>query len=191
MSAIRTFTGIMIDPTEPDSELIDVRDIAHALSLLCRANGHFPVFYSVAQHCLNCMKEAKARGFGDRVQLLCLLHDASEAYIADLTRPVKSAIPEYKEIEKRLEREIYAKWLGGITDEEYAIMRNIDDLMLYHEFYRFMGEKLWDEKNELLSQPRFCFELFAGVEKEFISAFSCLKKACEEAERENEATLLS
>jgi hypothetical protein len=142
------------------------------------------MFYSVAQHCINCFKEAKARGLGERVQLACLLHDASEAYISDITRPLKSALPAYKEIEKRLEAEIYKKWLGGITEEEYSLMREIDDALLYHEFYRFMGEKLWEKAPDILSHPRFCFELFGAVEKEFTSAFFCLQKACEEAEKE-------
>lgn len=186
MPNITTYTKISMDPTAPDENLLDIRDIAHALSMLCRANGHFPMFYSVAQHCLNCMKEAKARGLSPRIQLLCLLHDASEAYISDVTRPVKSALPEYKEIEKRLESAIYRKWLGGVTDEEYAVMREIDDVLLYHEFFCFMGEKLWQPAPKIFSQPRFCFELFGGVEREFNDAFSSLRKSCEAEERATE-----
>ena len=70
----------MFDPLHPNTDLIDIEDIAHALSMLCRANGHFKSFYSVGQHCINCAKEAKARGYSSFVQLACLLHDASEAY---------------------------------------------------------------------------------------------------------------
>ncbi len=181
---ITTYTKKPLDPLAPALELLDIRDIAHALSMMCRANGHFPLFYSVGQHCINCMKEAKARGLSERVQLLCLLHDASEAYISDITRPVKSALPEYKKIETRLENAIYEKWLGGITAEEYAVMREIDDVMLYHEFLRFMGEKLWEDEPPLYSKPHFFFELFGAVEKEFTAAFSCLQTACEAGERE-------
>ena len=93
MSEILTFTGKMFDPIHPDPALIDIRDIAHALSCLARANGHFPTFYSVGQHCLNCAREAIARGYSRRVQLACLLHDASEAYLSDVTRPVKAELP--------------------------------------------------------------------------------------------------
>ena len=63
MSEIATYTKKMFDPVHPDIQKIDVVDIAHSLSLLCRANGHFPTFYSVGQHCLNCAQEAIARGF--------------------------------------------------------------------------------------------------------------------------------
>ena len=52
MSSIKTYTGVMFDPLNPESELIDILDIAHALSMLCRANGHFRNFYSVGQHCI-------------------------------------------------------------------------------------------------------------------------------------------
>ena len=79
MSEILTFTGKMFDPLAPDPALIDIRDIAHALSFLCRANGHFKTFHSVAQHSLECFEEAKARGLSKRLQLACLLHDGSEA----------------------------------------------------------------------------------------------------------------
>lgn len=96
MTSITTYTKKTFDPLAPKEEFLDIHDIAHSLSLLCRANGHFPEFYSVGEHCLNCAREAQARGYSVRVQLACLLHDASEAYLSDVTRPVKSALPEYK-----------------------------------------------------------------------------------------------
>jgi 5'-deoxynucleotidase YfbR-like HD superfamily hydrolase len=113
MSCIKTYTGVMFDPLYPESELIDILDIAHALSMLCRANGHFRSFYSVGQHCINCAMEAKARGYSERVQLACLLHDASEAYLSDVTRPVKHELPKYLEIEKPLQESIWQKYLSS------------------------------------------------------------------------------
>ena len=58
MGEIKTYTGIMFDPIVPESEKIDIVDIAHALSMLCRGNGHMKHFYSVGQHSVNCMMEA-------------------------------------------------------------------------------------------------------------------------------------
>ena len=55
-----------------------IEDIAHALSLMCRANGHFKEFYSVGQHCIYCCEEAIKRGYSNTVALACLLHDASD-----------------------------------------------------------------------------------------------------------------
>lgn len=79
MSAIKAYIGIKFDPLEPNTDLIRIEDIAHALAMLCRANGHFKSFYSVGRHCINCAAEAAARGCSVRVQLGCLLHDGSEA----------------------------------------------------------------------------------------------------------------
>ena len=106
MSQIKTYTGIMFDPIRPFEEGMRIEDIAHSLSMLCRANGHFHTFHSVGQHCINCMNEARARGLSELVQLACLLHDGSEAYLSDVTRPVKEELPKYKEIEAPLQNMI-------------------------------------------------------------------------------------
>ena len=66
---ISTFSGVHFAPLAPHREDILVADIAHALSLMTRANGHFPEFYSVAQHCLDCAAEAKAEGLTERSSL--------------------------------------------------------------------------------------------------------------------------
>ena len=96
------FTNVVMYPLNPRKEDFRISDIAHALSLMTRANGHFLHFYSVAQHCLNCSYEAEARGYSRRMQLALLLHDASEAYLSDVTRPVKAGMPRYREIEAHL-----------------------------------------------------------------------------------------
>ncbi len=174
MSAIRTFTGIMFDPTEPDKELIDIRDIAHALSLMCRANGHFSHFYSVAQHSIGCMREAKARGYNKRTQLACLLHDASEAYLSDVTRPIKGLMPEYLVFEKRLQTAIYEKYLGALSEKETAEVSETDDCMLYYEFLTLTGMKLFESEPRLASKPVFDFVDLSVVEAEFLQAFESL-----------------
>ena len=92
MSYITTYTGKHFDPIQPEPGLFDLTDISHALSLLCRGNGHMKHFYSVAQHSIACAEEAKARGYSARVQLGCLLHDASEAYLSDVTKTGKKRL---------------------------------------------------------------------------------------------------
>lgn len=176
MSCIRTYTGVMFDPLNPDPKLVNITDIAHALSLLCRANGHFRNFYSVAQHSVNCMEEAKARGYSERVQLACLLHDASEAYLSDVTRPVKEEIPKYLEIEKPLQNLIWKKYLGCLlTEEEYTQVFAIDDAILYHEFVALMGMKLEETEPALLSQPAFEFADFEYYARLFQGCFEALR----------------
>ena len=169
MSEIMTYTKIMFDPLHPNAEQIDIEDIAHALSMLCRANGHFKSFYSVAQHRINCMKEAKARGYSERIQLACLLHDASEAYLSDVTRPVKAELPRYKEIEAPLQEAIWNKWLNTpLTEEERKQVFDIDDAILAYEFLDLMDAKIVKEIPELYSVPVFAFVGFDLCEQEFL-----------------------
>ncbi len=176
MTSITTYTKKTFDPLAPKEELIDILDIAHSLSLLCRANGHFPKFYSVGEHCVNCAREAEARGYSARVQLVCLLHDASEAYLSDVTRPVKSALPEYKKIENALADVIYTKWLGStLSQEEHALMRDVDDTLLYYEMLLYFGEKICENAPPLLSKPFFCFDGFEKTEQRYLSLFNLLR----------------
>ena len=175
MSEIMTCSKKMFDPLHPAVELIDIEDIAHALSMLCRANGHFPTFYSVGQHCINCMEEARARGYSLRVQLGCLLHDASEAYLSDVTRPVKAELPRYKEIEEPLQATIWNKWLTPtLTAEEEKLVFQVDDAILAHEFINIMGENIVQIIPELASAPEWSFTGFAVCRAEFLGLFSRL-----------------
>ena len=98
---ILTYTGKQFWPTSPRPEDIDIEDIYHALSLTCRFAGHCHEFYSVAQHSVLVAQHVPHDDF-----MWAMLHDASEAYLADVARPVKKS-PEmegYRLIESRLMR---------------------------------------------------------------------------------------
>lgn len=99
---IETFMGVKFFPLDPRPEEVILQDIAHALSHICRFTGHCSVFYSVAQHSLAIMKELKKLNYSPWLQLIGLLHDASEAYLCDVPRPLKPFLPGYKEWEDRL-----------------------------------------------------------------------------------------
>lgn len=175
MSYITTYSGLHFDPTEPDKELIDIKDITHALSLLCRANGHFRHFYSVAQHSTACAREADFRGLSNRVVMGCLLHDGSEAYLSDVTRPVKEGLPHYLETEARLQDMIWEKYLlSPITEEEKYQVFLIDDQMLSLEFHALMPEDIDEEYLEIKTQPDFSFRLPDVAEREFLELFTVL-----------------
>ena len=172
MSEIMTYTKKMFDPLCPNEELIDIEDIAHALSMLCRANGHFRSFYSVAQHSINCMNEAKSRGYSARIQLACLLHDASEAYLSDVTRPVKAELPRYKEIEAPLQEAVWNKWLGNpLTEKEREQVFGIDDAILAHEFLHLMEAKITVQIPQIYSVPQFAFTGFDACKHQFLRIF--------------------
>lgn len=106
-ATIRTVSGKYVNFIEPDSATITIHDVAHALSKICRYNGHVRRFYSVADHCIYCVKMAVHDGIVDkRLLQTILLHDAAEAYIGDVVKPLKNLLPQYREIEKRLENVI-------------------------------------------------------------------------------------
>jgi hypothetical protein len=177
MECITTYTGEDFTPLAPKMEQIKIEDIAHALSMLCRANGHFKRFYSVAQHSINCAGEAAARRLPAKVQLACLLHDASEAYLSDITRPVKTHLPDYQRIEARLQNMIYVKYLTTpLAEDDTARVKEIDHAMLHFEFNHLMIKKVFDCVADMRSKPSLDLRSFAEVKDEFISLFNALRK---------------
>lgn len=112
---IRTRSGVRFRPLKPDPALVRIEDIAHHLSHANRYTGATFKPYSVALHSVTVCRLAKLRGWSERAQLACLLHDGSEAYLSDIAAPVKDE-PEfafYKVIEARLQEVIYKKFLGA------------------------------------------------------------------------------
>ena len=173
---IITYSHVRFYPVKPVKKDILIEDIAHALSLMTRANGHFRCFYSVAQHSLNCYREARGRGCSERVQLGCLLHDASESYLSDITRPVKLHLPDYVAIEEKLQNMIYERFgLGDLSDEELQQMEVIDDVLLYYEFEALMGYSMFDTPPGKTAIFDFCQRDFTSVEKEFLAIFQAIQ----------------
>ncbi len=173
---ILTYSKIKFFPLEPVKEGIKIEDIAHSLSLMTRANGHCSHFYSVAQHSIHCYKEAECRGYSERVQLGCLMHDGSESYISDITRPVKCNLPEYSSIEEKLQGVIYERFgLGDLSDEERKQIEGVDDTLLHYEFEELMDFPIFDVPPEKATEHDFSERDFASVEREFIEIFNRLK----------------
>lgn len=177
MSYITTVTGKHFDPVEVEAEKIDLQDIFHALSLLCRANGHVRYFFSVAQHSINCSVEAQARGYSRQVQLACLLHDAAEAYLSDVTRPLKASMKEYQKTEEYLLRCIWEKYLDSeLTEEESEQVFEIDDDMLSYEFQKLMPEMISDRYEKIVSTPDVSCRKPEAVEREMFERFEEILK---------------
>lgn len=115
-NVICTFTGRYFNLESPLPGQVDIRDIAWALSNICRFGGHSLGFYSVAQHSVlvsRIVPPAAARAG--------LLHDAVEAYFGDVVKPLKNLLPDYRRLEAQAEAVIMRK-LG--VDAE---------LEIYHE----------------------------------------------------------
>ncbi len=138
-SWIETYTGRKFAPFAPRSEDVNIQDIAHGLSNICRFNGQCSFFFSVAQHSLNAADFAKRKGYNSRMQLLCLMHDAAEAYISDVPSPFKPHFPKFKWVEEDVMRAIYgALELTVPTPAEQQIIKEIDEVMLVTEAKQLM-----------------------------------------------------
>ena len=177
MHTITTYTGRHIDPTDPDPACFDIRDIAHALSLTCRGNGHVKTFYSVGQHCISAAREALARGYGARIALICLLHDASEAYMSDVPRPFKHCLEKYLRMEEEMLGRIYAKFTGSrISAEEAAVLKQIDDDLLKYDLVQLLNENIEGELPAMAAEHDRGVRTFESVEAEYLRLFAELSK---------------
>lgn len=149
MSQIKTYTGRLVSPLAADACDIDIRDIAHALSNQCRWSGHTRQFYSVGDHSV-------------RVSLICdpqdalwgLLHDASEAYLVDLPRPLKDQEvfgAAYRRAEAHLMRTICEAF--RLPEAMPESVRRADDVLLWTEARDLMDlEPPPEWRGERLSQ---------------------------------------
>lgn len=175
---ITTYTGIQFDPLHPDPEKIRIEDIAHALSFLCRGNGHVKTFYSVGQHCMAAAQEAEARGDSRRVILGALLHDATECYLSDVPHPYKINMPRYRELEESLLQAVFARFLGGpLMPEETAEVKQIDRALMFSDLHHLMDHPENREQEGTLVLPvDYQVRPFAEVEQEYLAwyrRYSC------------------
>lgn len=126
-------------PLDPRLDEITIEDIAHSLSLQCRWNGHCREFYSVAQHCVLVAQEAQE--IEPRAALWGLMHDATEAYLTDVPRPLKPLLKGYKEAEDNLALAIIDKFNIPFDEAIADAVHQAD------------GIQLFLERNELLDDP--------------------------------------
>jgi hypothetical protein len=117
---IITASGKRFYPLDPRPEDISLDDIATALSKLCRWGGHLNIdgIFSVAQHCvlvaLNCPHRFRAQA---------LLHDAHEAYLVDVPRPIKRYLVNYEIFAARLDACIGDRFCVELCD----LPREVDE----------------------------------------------------------------
>ena len=174
---ITTHSGIHMNPLDPKPEDFRIEDIAHALPLICRGNGHVKTFFSVGQHCINCAREADALSLPDRMILACLLHDASECYMSDVPRPFKRNLPGYREAEDHLLTVLYTKFLGSnLTEEEYLQMKRIDNAMLWYDMHELLNEDI-GPKPEIHIEISYGWRPFQEVEKEYLGIYHAISGA--------------
>ncbi|SFG19423.1 hypothetical protein SAMN04487761_10777 [Lachnospiraceae bacterium C7] len=174
-NCITTCSKIQFDIMNPKSEDIKIEDIAHALSMIVRANGQYPEFFSVGQHCIQCAKEAMIRHYVPEVSLACLLHDASEAYISDVSSGAKKYMTMYLQIENQIQGMVYKKYLGEVPMGEASVLvQGIDDACYYYELKHFMDIETQPQEPMILGDASYEFQPFEDVEKEFLKIFNQL-----------------
>jgi hypothetical protein len=163
-NCIRTFTGLELDPLLPDPDMINIVDIAHALSFIPRFGGHCQRFFSVAEHSLFTYENVKDAFPGDfKLQLAGLMHDASEAYLCDIPTPVKQRIKGYLIAEERLMKVIAMKF--GFDYPLNDIIHSCDKYSLRLE---------WESLMKTGSHYVIPTDTFFAVETRFIKVFDIL-----------------
>jgi hypothetical protein len=139
---IETYTGGRFRPFEPRPADVRLLDIAAGLAHTCRFGGHCQQFYSVAQHSLHVSRE-----FDDpRLQLLALFHDAGEAYLGDIPRPIKAELDRMETVEAAIREAVWTAFeVDPPAASEWEQVMAADDRLLAYEADRLLADGSWVE----------------------------------------------
>jgi len=128
---IRLVGGTYFDFLDPDGSHYTIEDIAHGLAMTCRFAGQCPRFYSVAEHSVHVSNIVPPE-----FAFAGLMHDAAEAFLGDVSRPLKGLLPEYKAIENRVEWSIFDRF--GVVGAWSLEVKEADNIMLATEQKRLL-----------------------------------------------------
>jgi len=151
----QTVSGRKMFFLDPKSEDVCIGDIAHALSLQCRFGGHVPKFYCVSQHCCYVVDILDSICCDKETQFIGLMHDAAEAYLVDVPRPVKLRLPEYSRMESVLLRVIFRHFGIDVKDDQWKAVKYADEVCLRTEARDLMGDPEdwhWDPRVKAMTQ---------------------------------------
>lgn len=163
-SWIQTHSGKKFYPLEPRAKDVCIEDIAHALALKCRFNGQCKTFYSIAQHSVFVSQFCKS----NRTKKAALLHDAAEAYLADIPSPVKKRLRYWKSVEENVTKAIFKKFRITYPYPDEVYERDLD--MLYVEQEQLMRKQMdWGLPDRLIPTNMLSLQIQAqsAVEAEF------------------------
>lgn len=124
---IQTRTGVAFYPNDPRPSEVNIEDIAHALSNICRFAGHVKRFYSVAEH-----SYWVSTIVPPQFALAGLMHDAPEAYVVDLPKPLKDMLPSYKAVEH---------WVWDAICDHFGMPLELPDAVHQADVEMLLAEK--------------------------------------------------
>jgi hypothetical protein len=146
-AAIGTRSGQEVRPFDPRPQDVTLPDIAHATANVCRASGQSDVFYSVGLHSLYVSEDLERRGESPHTQLYGLLHDASEAYVADVPGPLKRHLPNYRRAEERVQSAVWSAFdLPDPPEAAWSAVKSADDRLQRYELPELMPSQDWEGK---------------------------------------------
>jgi len=138
---IVTYTGKLLNLFEPNPDDIDLESIASALSKICRFGGHLKKHYSVAEHSVFATILAIQENEPPEILKSLLLHDAAEAFLGDVVKPLKNELAEYFVFEERMEKCIEQKF-------SIEIKKNWDRIKLYDNTMFHIENKQLRNRND-------------------------------------------
>ena len=167
---IQTYTGRQFWPMDPRPHEVFIEDIAHSLSMMCRYAGHCERFYSVAEHSV-----LLARHVSRQNKLAALLHDASEAYLVDVPRPVKPFLAGYRDAESLVMDAVCARF--GLPTCFQQEVHDADKAILADEMMQNMkpAPVAWDDMPEPLG-VKLQYWSPEEAELEFMTEFKWLMR---------------
>lgn len=172
IGVVETYTGGQFDLFEPDPDEVRRQDIAAGLAHTCRFGGHCKNFYSVAHHSIHVSRELSDET--PRIRLIGLLHDAGEAYLGDIPRPLKAKFDLFDQIEEQILDAVWsASEIHPPTDDEWGKVMAADDRLLAYEATNILEDGSWAESSRDLGyalQSHSCEE----IRNEFLARWESL-----------------
>jgi|ERR1700728_2316114 hypothetical protein len=167
---IMLHSGARFDFCAPSSSNFTIEDIAHGLGNLCRYAGQCRDFYSVAEHSI--LVSDTAVGF----EFEALLHDAAEAFLGDITRPLKQMLPDYRKIEKNVQQVVFDRF--GLPRNINPSIKQADLRVLAAEQSQIMpeGTDAWAREGNVEPAPVVVLHLSpTDAKKAFLERFKVLR----------------
>lgn len=173
---VSTFLGNRFYPLEPRIDRVVIEDIAHGLAYQCRFNGQTQEFYSVAQHSL-----IVASLVPTDLRLAALLHDAAEAYLGDMVKPLKVLLPQFAAIEEAVTAIIAGTFQVDFSD--YGPIKRADLIALATEKRDLMphSAERWNYLDGIVPMPGRIVPMYPGEAKQaFLREFARLSRLAEQ-----------